>query len=66
MTEKQNANFKGRKFIALVAGMVWGLFFVGACMNNQAMIQLSPFAIVIAGLSAAYMGSNVLKEKVKK
>ena len=66
MTDKQNVNFRGRKFIALVMGTVWGAFFVGACMSNEAMIQLSPFAIVIAGLSASYMATNVLKEKVKK
>jgi len=63
MTE--NINTKGRKFWAMVLGLIWGILYCIGCAIENKLIELSPFAIVIASLFPAYMGSNALT-KTKK
>jgi len=63
--KKENVNPKGRKFLAMICGLIWGVLYCIACAIENKLIELSPFAIVIASLFPAYMGSNALT-KTKK
>lgn len=52
---------KGRKFIALQEGMIFGILYMVACMINEKLVELAMFAMAVVGLVATYIGANAVK-----
>ncbi len=52
---------KGRKFIALQEGIVFGIIYIIACMANEKLVDLAMFAAAVIGLVGVYLGANAIK-----
>ncbi len=57
---------KGRKFLVLQEGLIFGTLYITACAIKPALLDLMPFAMVIIALVPAYITGNVIKSIKEK
>jgi len=59
--EEQTTPTKGRKFIALQEALGICILYIGACIYDEKLADLSGVVMTAMGIAAAYMGANAWK-----
>jgi len=58
---KETKPAKGRKFIALIMGLIFAVLYIIGCAIFPKLLELAAFAMVVEGIIVSYMGANAVK-----